>query len=156
MVAALALSAVLGSGEWVEAGQTTFVRLQAILASRTSTTFDPRLVDLKPELNGLPFTGYELINLQSCRLESGDQCQMEIPGGGYVHVATTQCTDRHLKMRLLLNQKNRPVFNADVKLNRNAGILLKSARTAAGTIILSIRTSEVPLSDGAVAATAPH
>ena len=124
-----------------QAGDTAFVQISAVLASRDNTTFDPRLASLRPELRGLPFKGYQLLGIQSCRLETGDQCAMEIPGGGYLHVTTTQTTDRHLKMRLLLNQQNRPLFNADIKLNRNAGILLKMARTDMGTIILSLRAS---------------
>jgi hypothetical protein len=58
-------------------------------------------------------------------------------------------------MRLLLNQQNRPILNADVKLDRDAGILLKSVRTGAGVVILSIKSCESPAAaSGATAARA--
>jgi hypothetical protein len=53
-------------------------------------------------------------------------------------------------MRVLLNQDNRPILNADIKLDRDAGILLKSVRTGVGVIILSIKTCSPP------SATAAH
>ena len=69
---------------------------------------------------------------------------MDIPGGGYLQMNTTESTPGHFKMRLLLIQDNRPVLNADVKLSRNASLLLKSNRTEAGTIIVSIRAPAQP------------
>lgn len=130
-----------------QSGQETMVQISAMLASKDQQEFDPRLTALRPELRGLPFKGYTLLAVQACRLEAGDQCEMDIPGGGYLHMTTTECTSRHLKIRLLLNQHNRPVINADIKLNRNAGILLKSARTEMGTIVLSIKTSSPAQAD---------
>jgi hypothetical protein len=125
----------------VEAAEATVVQISAVLASKDHHEFDPRLAPLRPELRGLPFKGYTLLAIQSCRLEAGDHCAMDIPGGGYLHLTTTQTSDRHLKMRILLNQQNRPILNADVKLDRDAGILLKSVRTDVGVIILSIKSS---------------
>jgi hypothetical protein len=130
------------------AGQAV-IQISAVLASKENPEFDPRLASIKPELRGLPFKGYTLLGIQSCRLEAGDHCAMDIPGGGYLHVTTTESTARHLKMRLLLNQGNRPILNADIKLNRDAGILLKSARTDAGVIILSIKSSSTPAATAA-------
>jgi hypothetical protein len=151
----LVAGTVAGVGTSANASQATVIQISAMLASKDQTDFDPRLAALKQELRGLPFKGYTLLGVQSCRLEVGDQCEMDIPGGGYLHVSATECTTRHLKIRLLLNQQNRPILNADIKLNRNAGILLKSARTDMGTIILSIKSSPPPQSDETVAAP-PH
>ena len=147
----LVAGAVAGVPTPANATQEAVIQISAVLASKDQTDFDPRLAALKPELRGLPFKGYTLLGVQACRLEAGDQCEMDIPGGGYLHVTTTECTARHLKIRLLLNQQNRPILNADIKLNRNAGILLKSARTDMGTIILSIKSSNPPQIDETVA-----
>lgn len=132
------------------AGQEAVIQISAVLASKDNHEFDPRLEPLRPELRGLPFKGYTLLGIQSCRLEPGDHCAMDIPGGGYLHLTTIQSTDRHLKMRLLLNQQNRPLLNADIKLDRDAGILLKSVRTGVGVIILSIKAS-TPAADATAA-----
>jgi hypothetical protein len=58
-----------------------------------------------------------------------------------------------MKMRLLLNQQNRPILNADIKLDRDAGILLKSVRTGVGVIILSIKASPPTTAAAAAART---
>jgi hypothetical protein len=151
----LVAGAVVSAPATANATQVAVIQISAVLASKDQMDFDPRLAALKPELRGLPFKGYTLLGVQACRLEVGDQCEMDIPGNGYLHVTTTECTAHHLKIRLLLNQQNRPILNADIKLNRNAGILLKSARTDMGTIILSIKSSAPPQTDEAVAAP-PH
>jgi hypothetical protein len=125
------------------------IQISAVLATREPRELDARLAPmLQRELRPLPFKGYTLLGVQACRLEAGDQCAMEIPGGGYLHVTSTECTSRYLKIRLLLNQQNQPLLNADIKLNRNAGILLKSPRTDLGTIILSIK-APAPAYNGA-------
>jgi len=136
-------------------GQEAMVQISAVLATRDPQEVDPRLTPLRAQLRGLPFKGYTLLGVQACRLEVGDQCEMDIPGGGYLHLTTTGCTARHLKIRLLLNQNNRPLLNADIKLNRDAGILVKSPRTEMGTIILSIKSS-MPIQAEAKAVVPSH
>jgi hypothetical protein len=145
--------AISGGPVLAIAGNEAVIQISAVLASKDSHEFDPRLEPLRPELRGLPFKGYTLLGIQSCRLESGDQCAMDIPGGGYLHLTTAQTTDRHMKMRLLLNQQNRPILHADIKLDRDAGILLKSVRTGVGVIILSIKASPPTTAAAAAART---
>jgi len=137
-------TAIVAGPTLAAAGEEAIIQISAVLATKEHHEFDPRLASLRPQLRGLPFKGYTLLNMQSCRLESGDHCAMDIPGGGYLHLTTTETTDRHLKMRILLNQENRPILNADIKLDRDAGILLKSVRTGVGVIILSIKTCSPP------------
>ena len=116
------------------------VQISAVLASREGRRgIDPRIEDLRPQLRGFPFRSYKLLNVQSCQFHQGDQCGMDIPGGGYLQMRTTESTPGHLKMRILLIQDNRPILNADVKLSRNANLLLRSNRTERGTIIVSIK-----------------
>src|SRR5262245_49467459 len=112
LLGVLVVGAVAGSPAVAIASQDAVIQIQAVLASKDQTDFDPRLAPIKKELGGLPFKGYTLLGVQACRLEAGDQCEMDIPGNGYLHVTTTECTARHLKIRLLLNQKNRPILNA--------------------------------------------
>ena len=127
--------------------QTSIVQVAAVLASKEGRGLDPRLKDLKPQLRGFPFKRYDLLNVQACQFRTGGQCGMELPGGGYLQMKTTESTPGHFKMRLLLIQDNRPVLNADVKLSRNANLLLRSSRTDAGTIIVSIRAPAQPAID---------
>jgi hypothetical protein len=126
------------------------IQISAVLASKEPRPQDPRLESLRQDLESLPYSGYTLLDINSCRFQSGDQCGMDIPGGGYLQIRTTEATSTHLKMRLLLIQENRPILNADVKLNRNAGLLLRSKRTETGTIILSIKAPAPPTAVGGV------
>lgn len=124
------------------------VQISAVLASREGRGIDPRLKELRPQLRGFPFRSYKLLTVQNCQFATGDQCGMDIPGGGYLQMHTTESTPGHFKMRLLLIHDNRPVLNADVKLSRNANLLLKSSRTEAGTIIISVRAPTLPAIEG--------
>jgi len=67
---------------------------------------------------------------------------MQLGGNGYLQITTTETTPSYLKLRMLLNRRNRPVVNADLKLNRNAGIILTSSRVEGGTLVLSIRVTD--------------
>jgi hypothetical protein len=128
----------------VQNSQTSIVQVAAVLASKEGRGLDPRLKDLKPQLRGFPFKRYDLLHIEACPFRAGAQCGMELPDGGYLQMKTTESTPGHFKMRLLLIQDNRPVLNADVKLSRNANLLLRSSRTDAGTIIVSIRAPSQP------------
>jgi len=110
------------------------IQISAVLASHDKKQFDPRLRDLRSDLRALPFKGYQLYGIHSCRLESGDQCGMDLPGGDYLHVMAVEQTDRYLKMRLLVNRNNRPVLVTDITLNRDANVIIKGPRSQQGAI----------------------
>jgi hypothetical protein len=153
--AALVLPLALGAVLLFQAGvafaeDPSVIQISAVLASKEPRPPDPRLDSIKHELESLPYYGYTQLDINSCRFQTGDQCGMDIPGGGYLQIRTTEATSTHLKMRLLLIQENRPILNADVKLNRNAGLLLRSKRTETGTIILSIKAPTPPTAIGGV------
>jgi len=123
------------------ADESSILKIAAVLATKERGNFDPRLEPLRADLRSLPFRSYALLATQTCTVSSGDQCAMNVPSNGFLQVTTTESTATHLKLRLVLNQENRPVVNADLKLNRNAGILIKSSRTEGGTVLISIKTT---------------
>src|SRR5512144_973245 len=92
LLGVLVAGAVASVPTAANATQDAVIQISAVLASKDQTDFDPRLAAMKQELKGLPFKGYTLLAVQSCRLEAGDQCAMDIPGNGYLHVTTTECT----------------------------------------------------------------
>jgi len=75
---------------------------------------------------------------------------MKIGEEGYLQLSTTETTREFLKLHLLFNRRNRPVVNADLKLNRKASVLLTSTRIDGGTLILSIKLREYPMTRDAV------
>ncbi len=115
------------------------VQIWAMLASRDRGGIDPRLIELRQNLRGLPFRSFRLLGVQACRLDDGDQCAMELPGNAYLYLSTTRSTDRYVKMHLLLNQANRPKFNADITLNHGAQILIHGTRSDNGAILIGLR-----------------
>lgn len=141
MVGALLCLAVVDAGAQTS-GDTAIVQISAVLASREHREFDPRLKPIRQDLRSLPFRGFSLISRRACNLGEGDRCAMQLAGDGYLQITTTETTPSYLKLRMLLNRRNRPVVNADLKLNRNAGIILTSSRVEGGTLVLSIRVTD--------------
>jgi hypothetical protein len=137
-----------------EAQEVSIIQIAAVLASRDKHSFDPRLQALRADLRSLPFKSYQLVAARSCSMHSGDQCGMQVPDDGYLQLTTTETTAKHLKVRLILNRANRPIVNADLKLDRNAGVLLTSSRTGGGTIIISVKAVGPPPTESTGPATA--
>ena len=99
---------------------------------------DPRL-GFKRELYKLPFREYKFFGTESHSLSAGGECGVELPGGAYLHITSTESTPEHLKMHVLVNQHNRPVLNTTVRINRNnAAILLTGPSTATGRVLVRI------------------
>ncbi|RMD84995.1 MAG: hypothetical protein D6815_02920 [Candidatus Dadabacteria bacterium] len=123
------------------------VQISAMLGTREKRGLDPRLHDFKADLRGLPFKGFRLLGVHSCRLQSGDQCGMELPGNSYLYLSTSQSTDRFMKMHLLLNRDNRPMFNADLTLNHGAVVIIRGPRFGEGAIVIGLRAVGSPAED---------
>ena len=124
--------------------EAAIVHIIAMSASREESGVDPRLRPIRSDLRALPFRGYTLIGARACTLRDGDRCGMKIEDEGYLQLRTTETNPQFLKLHLLLNRRNRPVVNADLKLNRDAGVLLTSSRVDGGTLVLSIKLREYP------------
>lgn len=124
--------------------EAAIVHIIAMSASREDSGVDPRLRPIRSDLRSLPFRGYALIGARACTLRDGDRCGMKIEDEGYLQLRTTETTPQFLKLHLLLNRRNRPVVNADLKLNRDAGVLLTSSRVDGRTLVLSIKLREYP------------
>ncbi len=139
-----AMTLLFGTSEAGAEEESAILKIVAVLATKERGSFDPRLEAMRADLRSLPFRSYTLLAMQTCAVSSGDQCGMNVPANGFLQVTTTESTATHLKLRLILNQANRPVVNVDLKLNRNAGILIKSNRCEAGTVLISIKTSPAP------------
>jgi hypothetical protein len=129
-----------------QAQESAILKVAAVLAMKERGTFDPRLESLRADLRSLPFRSYSLLASRSCAVSSGEQCGMNIPANRFLQITATESTPNHLRLRLVLNHANRAVVNADLKLSRNAGILIKSnSRTHGGsTVLISIKTMPAP------------
>ncbi len=120
------------------------VEISAMLGTREKRGLDPRLHDFRADLRGLPFRSFRLLGVHSCRLERGDQCGMELPGNAYLYLSTSESTERFMKMHLLLNRDNRPMFNADLTLNHGAVVIIRGPRFEGGSILIGLRAGRAP------------
>jgi hypothetical protein len=122
----------------------TTLHISAVLATKERGGFDPRLEPLRADLRSLPFKDYSLLAMRSCEVSNGGLCAMDVPASGSLRVTATECSPSHLKLHLVLDQGHRSVINADLKLSRNAGVLIKSTRTEVGTVLISIKATAPP------------
>ncbi len=122
-----------------QSAQRVALRVSMVMASNESRYFDPRLKDLRAQLKPLPFKNYRLLGVETRDLSTWAQCGFRIPGGRYLHVTTQERTADHIKMRVLLNEHNRPLLNADVKLDHDSVIVLGGPQEEEGTLIITIR-----------------
>lgn len=114
------------------------IRISTVLASNNSHSWDARLEPIRKQLRRLRFKSYRLMGTQTRSVASGDECGIELPNDRFLHVTTEEITSRHLRLHILLNEKNRPIINTDVKLNPNSVVLLGGPQDSTGTLIISI------------------
>ena len=57
---------------------------------------------------------------------------------------TVENTVRYLRLNVLLNRNNRPVFDANLKIDRNAGVVLTNMHRDGPALVMSIKVRERP------------
>jgi hypothetical protein len=139
-ILAVALGVVLldGPAREAAAGGSDTLEIVMVLAAKGERRIDPRLHWMRRELRTLPFKNYRLVETQSQRLHSGGQCGVELPGGGFLQIINTESTPEHLNMRVLVNQRNRPLVNTVLKLDRGAGVMFAGPKGEKGTLLIRI------------------
>lgn len=140
-VVAGAVAVLLMASGAVRAEGSAEIEITILVAAKGKgpRVIDPRLDGMKRELKKLPFREYEFFGTESHSLSAGGECGVELPGGAYLHITSTESTPEHLKMHVLVNQHNRPVVNTTVRINRNnAAILLTGPSTATGRVLVRI------------------
>ena len=124
------------------------IQVTAVLATNRAKAkpkakeVDPRLHVLKSQLRRFPFRNYKLLRMESYDLRRSDQCGVELPGSRYLQVTAVERTPQYLKLRIILNQNNRPVMAAQVSLQGNSRVLLAGPRTDDGTLLVAIGAKE--------------
>ncbi|MFQ5477036.1 MAG: hypothetical protein ACE5E4_00280 [Candidatus Binatia bacterium] len=142
-VGALVVAALLSSVGTARAGETITVQVSTVLASNGSKgrVFDPQLDRYKSMLRAMRFKNYQLVKDHHRDVRTGDRYGVELPGGRYLHITALDSSPEHLKLRVLINENNRPIVNTDVVINREGVILLGGPKDEKGTLILAIRAT---------------
>jgi hypothetical protein len=120
------------------------LEIVAISASKDDGRPDPRLRPMMADLQSLPYASFSLIGARACTVTGGDRCGMRVTEDAYLVVRIVENASRYLRINVLLNRKNRPVFDANLKINRNAGVVLTNVRRDGPSLVMSVKVKEKP------------
>lgn len=127
------------------------LEIVAIRASKDTGRPDPRLRPLMADLQSLPYGSFALIGARACTVNAGDRCGMKVTEDAYLVIRAVENAQGYLRVNVLLNRKNRPVFDANLKINRNAGVVLTNVRREGPALVMSIKVNERPKPSAATA-----
>jgi len=122
------------------------LEIVAIQASKEDGGVDPRLRPMALDLQSLPYETFSLIAARACMVSTGDRCGMRVTADAYLVVRTVENAAGYLRVNVLLNRGNRPVLDADLKINRDAGVMLTNVRREGPALIMSIKVKDNPRS----------
>jgi hypothetical protein len=120
------------------------LEIVAIRASKDAGSLDPRLEPMMGDLRSLPYVSFTLIGARACTVNTGDRCGMKVAQDSYLVVRAVENAQRYLRLNVLLNRKNRPVFDANLKIDRNAGVVLTNTHREGPAVVMSIKVKERP------------
>ncbi len=120
------------------------LELVAIRASKSDGSVDPRLRPMAADLHSLPYESFSLISARACMVEAGDRCGMRVTNEAYLVVRAVETAESYLRVNVLLNSGNRPVLDADLKINRNAGVMLTNVKREGPALVVSIKVRDRP------------
>jgi hypothetical protein len=135
-----------------EPGGTAILEIIAIKASKDPGTFDRRLISLKQDLEALPYQSFTLLAARACTIRGGDRCGMRVLEDANLVIRAVENTPKYLRLNVLLNRKNKPVLEADLKINRNAGVVLTNMRREGPALVMSIKVRDEPRAAGTASA----
>ena len=120
------------------------LELVAIRASKNDGSVDPRLRPMAADLNSLPYESFSLISARACMVEAGDRCGMRVTNDAYLVVRVVENAESYLRVNVLLNRGNRPGLDADLKINRDAGVMLTNVKREGPALVVSIKVKDHP------------
>ena len=139
-------------GARAESGGAAILEVIAIKASKDPGVFDRRLISLKPDLEALPYASFTLLAARACTVDRGDRCGMRVLEDANLVIRAVENTPTYLRLNVLLNRKNKPVLDANLKINRNAGVVLTNMRREGPALVMSIKVRDEPRAGAASAA----
>ena len=115
------------------------VEIVTVIASKGERGFGPGLANYKREFRSLPFNRYELVKAESRELGTGDEAKISLPGNAYLQITMTGATGAHSGMHVLMNHNNLPIFNTNIRLDNESGVVFGGPKVERGTVIVNIR-----------------
>jgi hypothetical protein len=138
-----------------EPADAAILEIVAIKASKNAGAIDPRLRPMMADLEALPYASFTLLGARACTVGGGDRCGMKVSDDAYLVIRSVENAQKYIRLNVLLNRKNKPVLDANLKINRNAGVVLTNMRREGPALVMSIKVRDDPRAAGA-SASADH
>lgn len=122
------------------------VSIGAVLASNVGDEVDPRLVDLRPQLDRLlpHFSSYQLVSRATRQVQWGGKVRLDMPGERYVLVIPKRVKDDRVSLRVIMVEGRRPTLHTALSLKSGATLLLGGPRDPrGGSLIVAIDAAPV-------------
>ena len=139
---------------YAESGGAAILEVIAIKASKDPGVFDRRLISLKQDLEALPYASFTLLAARACTIHGGDRCGMRVLEDANLVIRAVENTPKYIRLNVILNRKNKPVLEADLKINRNAGVVLTNMRREGPALVMSIKVRDEPRATAGAASAA--
>ena len=134
----------LADSALAEPADVAILEIVAIRASKDAGAVDPRLRPMMADLASLPYGSFTLLGARACTVGGGDRCGMKVSDDVYLVIRAVENTPKYIRLNVLLNRKNRPIFDANLKINRNAGVVLTNMRREGPALVMSIKVRSDP------------
>ena len=136
-----------------EPADAAILEIVAIKASKNAGAVDPRLRPMMADLESLPYGSFSLLGARACMVGAGggDRCGMKVSDDAYLVIRSVENAEKFIRLNVLLNRNNKPVLDANLKINRNAGVVLTNMRREGPALVMSIKVRDDPRAAGASA-----
>lgn len=114
------------------------LRIGTILASNDSEEFDPKLANIKNQLEVIKYSSYRLIKEESQKAEWRANAVFEIPGGRSLVVSPQEYRNQRVAVKVRLLGGGKPLLDTTVRLKNRGYFLLGGPPHEGGVLILSI------------------
>ena len=132
-----------------EPADAAILEIVAIRASKDAGAVDPRLRPMMADLKSLPYGSFTLLGARACTVNRGDRCGMKVSDDAYLIIRAVESAPTYIRLNVLLNRKNKPVLDANLKINRNAAVVLTNMRRDGPALVMSIKVRDDPHTIGA-------
>ncbi len=111
------------------------VRVHVICASNDGDFVDPRLEDLKRQLEAFAFSSFKLLDVQSRTLAIGKTGTIDLPGDRVLTIVPQQRDDEgRLRLRLTIGE----IIDTTYTIAEGATLIVGGPRHAGGHLVLAV------------------
>jgi hypothetical protein len=116
------------------------LRVETVLATNSSSGFDPRLNDIRPQLMSFHYSSYRLVQEERRRVRWGKQADFFLPGGRFLQVVPKEFINQRIALQIMLMEGTTPtsLMNASLSFPNNGTVFFGGRRHHDGVLIIRI------------------